>query len=77
MDTPWCYAITLPGPPGCHAPPQVIVVHATGETTRNGETVYADAAGTLRVTITRGVAEPIDAPAGPGRHTCLHAHPLP
>ncbi|MER6398598.1 DUF6296 family protein [Kitasatospora sp. NPDC001603] len=76
MDTPWRYAITLPGTPGCHAPARVIVVHATGET-RNGEAVYADSAGTFRVTIAHGVAEPLDVPASHGRHTCLHAYPLP
>ncbi|MEU9048303.1 MULTISPECIES: DUF6296 family protein [unclassified Kitasatospora] len=77
MDTPSRYEITLPGTPGCHAPPRIIVAHATGERTRNGEAVYADAAGTLRVTVTHGVAEPVDIPTSPGQHTCLHAHPLP
>ncbi|MGW4895690.1 DUF6296 family protein [Kitasatospora sp. NPDC004240] len=71
------YAVTLPGTPGAHAPPEVVIVHATGETTADGQPVFEDADGTFRVEITQGVARPLAAPPGPGRHTCLHAVPLP
>ncbi|MFJ9448235.1 DUF6296 family protein [Kitasatospora sp. NPDC101235] len=77
MDTPVRYAVTLPGAPGGHAPPEVVVVHATGEWTAGGAPVYADEAGTLRVEIRADVARPLDAVPGAGRHTCLHATPLP
>ncbi|MGW2256136.1 DUF6296 family protein [Kitasatospora sp. NPDC001660] len=49
MNTASRYAVTLPGVPGGQAPPEVIIVHATGETTRDGQPVFADAAGTFRV----------------------------
>ncbi|MFG2825753.1 DUF6296 family protein [Kitasatospora sp. NPDC048365] len=77
MDTPSRYAVTLPGVPGAHGPARVVVVHATGQTTADGAPVYADAADTLRVEITAGAARPLTDPAGPGRHTCLTATPLP
>ncbi|WP_431676186.1 DUF6296 family protein [Kitasatospora sp. KL5] len=77
MDIPSRYAVTLPGVPGRHGPPEVVVVRATGEVTMQGEPVYADEAGTFRVEITGEVARPLAEPAGPGRHTCLHAVPLP
>ncbi|MEV5012530.1 DUF6296 family protein [Streptomyces sp. NPDC055692] len=76
MDVPSRYAVTLPGTPGTHAPPEVIVVHFTGESTAGGDPVYTDAAGTFRVEITGEVARPLAEPVGPGRHTCLHAIPL-
>ncbi|MFD0278948.1 DUF6296 family protein [Kitasatospora sp. NPDC127111] len=77
MDTPRRYAVTLPGAPGGHAPPEVVVVHATGETSADGVPVYADAEGTFRVEISGEVARPLAVASGPGRHTCLHAVPLP
>ncbi|MGA5820327.1 DUF6296 family protein [Kitasatospora sp. NPDC094028] len=77
MNTSSRYAITLPGIPGGHAPAKVVIVHATGETSRGGQPVFQDSAGTFRVEITAGVARPLAVAAGPGRHTCLHALPLP
>ncbi|ARF83310.1 hypothetical protein HS99_0018465 [Kitasatospora aureofaciens] len=77
MNMPARYAITLPGTPGGHAPPEVVVVHATGERTADGAPVYADEAGTFRVEIRAGAARPLDAAPGAGRHTCLHATALP
>jgi hypothetical protein len=77
MDPLPRYAITLPGPPGTHRPPEVVVVHPTGETTADGSTVYADASGTFRVEITGEAARPLCPPPGAGRRTCLHATPLP
>ncbi|MFE5586107.1 DUF6296 family protein [Kitasatospora sp. NPDC056531] len=77
MDTPQRYAVTLPGTPGGHAPPEVVIVHATGERSADGAPVYADAAGTFRVEIRAGVALPLDAAPEAGRHTCLHATALP
>ncbi|MFD4658805.1 DUF6296 family protein [Kitasatospora sp. NPDC058444] len=62
---------------GCQAPPEVIVVHATGETTRDGQPVFADAAGTFRVEIVADIARPLATIAGPGCHTILRALPLP
>ncbi|MFF2548827.1 DUF6296 family protein [Kitasatospora sp. NPDC058063] len=41
MDRPQRYAVTLPGPPGRHGPPEVVVVHLTGAYTAAGEPVYA------------------------------------
>ncbi|MFB7908352.1 DUF6296 family protein [Kitasatospora sp. NPDC056076] len=76
MDTPRRYAVTFPGPPGGHGPPQVVIVYPTGDLTPAGA-VYADEAGTLRVVIEGGAARPLAAPPGPGHHTCLHALPLP
>ncbi|WP_188308783.1 DUF6296 family protein [Streptomyces sp. CBMA123] len=75
MEVPLRYAVTLPGPTGSHAPPRVVVVQATGEVSPDGEPVYTDAAGTLRVEVAHGVARPLD-PA-PGRHACLRALPMP
>ncbi|MGW2250227.1 DUF6296 family protein [Kitasatospora sp. NPDC001660] len=77
MGLPQRYAVTLPGTPGGHAPPEVVVVHATGETTADGVPVYADADSVFLVEIQDDVARPLDAVSGPGRHTCLHATPLP
>ncbi|MFJ4672311.1 DUF6296 family protein [Kitasatospora purpeofusca] len=77
MDGTWRYAVTLPGPPGGHGPPQVLIVHATGELTAAGAAVFADGAGTFRVVIEGGAARPLAAPPGPGRHMCLHIVPLP
>lgn len=77
MDTPLRYAVTLPGEPGRHCPPEVVVVHATTEVTANGAPMYADAAGTFRVEIVGETARPLAEPVGQGRHTCLHAVPLP
>ncbi|MEU6973950.1 DUF6296 family protein [Kitasatospora aureofaciens] len=77
MNTSSRYAITLPGVPGGHAPPEVVIVHATGETTRDGQLVFADATGTFRVEIADGIARPLVTPAGPGHHNCLHAQPMP
>ncbi|MFJ9847370.1 DUF6296 family protein [Kitasatospora sp. NPDC101155] len=77
MDTPSRYAVTLPGGPGRHSPLEVVIVHATGTATADGAPVYADTAGTFQVEITGDVARPLREPAEPGRHTCLHAQPLP
>ncbi|WP_037782665.1 DUF6296 family protein [Kitasatospora purpeofusca] len=76
MSNPSRYAVTLPGAPGSHAPPEVVIVHATGETTAGGA-VYADRSGAFRVEIAGETARPLGEPPGPGRHTCLHALPLP
>ncbi|AUG76868.1 hypothetical protein CFP65_2005 [Kitasatospora sp. MMS16-BH015] len=76
MSNPSRYAVTLPGVPGTHAPPEVVIVHATGEMTANGP-VYADPPGTFRVEIAGETARPLAEPSGPGQHTCLHAVPLP
>ncbi|MCU7826786.1 DUF6296 family protein [Kitasatospora sp. DSM 101779] len=77
MDRPRRYAVTLPGPPGRHGPPEVVVVHPTGAYTAAGAPVYADEAGAFRVAIEGEAARPLTAMPGPGRHTCLHAVPLP
>ncbi|MFF2548847.1 DUF6296 family protein [Kitasatospora sp. NPDC058063] len=77
MDTTSRYAITLPGPPGSHGPPEVVLVQPTGEVTAEGRPVYADATGSLRVEIIGDIARPLTAGPGPGRHTCLHATALP
>ncbi|GAA2974326.1 MULTISPECIES: DUF6296 family protein [unclassified Kitasatospora] len=76
MDTSERYAITMPGPPGAQRPPEIVVVHATGDRTSDGIPIYADDTGTFRVEIQAGTARPLDAATGPGRHTCLHATPL-
>ncbi|MFF3006765.1 DUF6296 family protein [Kitasatospora sp. NPDC057940] len=67
------YAVTLPGPPGAHRPPEVVVVHATGELTADGIPIYADDAGTFQVEIQGEVAKLLGAVSGPGHHTCLYA----
>ncbi|GAA2263113.1 MULTISPECIES: DUF6296 family protein [Kitasatospora] len=77
MDRPQRYAVTLPGPPGRHGPPEIVVVHLTGAYTAAGEPVYADDTGAFRVAIEGEVARPLTALPGPGRHACLHAVPLP
>ncbi|MEU8517656.1 DUF6296 family protein [Kitasatospora sp. NPDC048722] len=76
MDRPSRYAVTMPGPPGRHGPPEVVIVRSTGEVTADGAPVYQDEAGTFRVAITGEVARPLFTATGPGRHTCLHAVPL-
>ncbi|WP_354644782.1 DUF6296 family protein, partial [Kitasatospora camelliae] len=43
------FAVTLPRTPGRHAPPEVVIVHATGERAADGTPVYADSHGTFRV----------------------------
>ncbi|MFB8243336.1 DUF6296 family protein [Kitasatospora purpeofusca] len=77
MDGSRRYAVTLPGPPGRHGPPEVVIVHPTGELTAAGVPVYADEVGTFRVAIEGEAALPLTALPGPGSHTCLHAVPLP
>ncbi|MFD9125108.1 DUF6296 family protein [Kitasatospora sp. NPDC059571] len=77
MDTPSRYAVTLPGVPGRHGPIEVVVVRATDEVTADGAPVYADEAGTFRVGIIGETARPLAEPTGQGRHTCMHATPLP
>ncbi|MFF2545126.1 DUF6296 family protein [Kitasatospora sp. NPDC058063] len=78
MDTAERYAITMPGPPGAHRPPEIVVVHATGDRTSDGVPIYADDTGTFRVEIQASVARPLDAATkGLGEHTCLQATPLP
>ncbi|MEV8099496.1 DUF6296 family protein [Kitasatospora sp. NPDC085879] len=69
-------AVTLPGTPGRHAPPEVVIVHATGERAADGTPVYADSRGTFRVAIVGTTARLLSEPGPPGRHTCLHASPL-
>ncbi|MFB8201686.1 DUF6296 family protein [Kitasatospora purpeofusca] len=76
-DPPPRYAVTLPGTPGRHAPPEVVIVHATGGRTADGTPVYADSRGTLRVAIIGTTARLLSEPHGPIRHTCLHATPMP
>ncbi|MCG6494245.1 DUF6296 family protein [Kitasatospora sp. A2-31] len=71
------YAVTLPGPVGGHAPPAVVVVHATDAVGPGGGLIWEDAGGRLRVEIAGEVATVLEAPAGCGRHTCLQAVPLP
>ncbi|MFI6449678.1 DUF6296 family protein [Kitasatospora sp. NPDC050543] len=77
MDRSRRYAVTLPGPLAGHGPPEVVIVHPTGELTAAGAPVYADEAGAFRVEIEGEAARPLTALSGPGRHTCLHAVPLP
>ncbi|MFB7616891.1 DUF6296 family protein [Kitasatospora sp. NPDC056181] len=77
MDRPPRYAVTMPGPPGRHGPPEVVVVHATGGVTADGTPVYQDEAGAFQVAIAGDVARPLSTAPGAGRHTCLHAVPLP
>ncbi|MBD0688714.1 DUF6296 family protein [Streptomyces sp. CBMA123] len=76
------YAVTLPGPIGGHAPPDVVVVRATGTLGPGGGPVWASPDGGLRVEITGEVATVLAAPDGVVadsalRHPCLHAVPLP
>ncbi|MFJ9948345.1 DUF6296 family protein [Kitasatospora sp. NPDC091207] len=59
------FAVTLPGAP------------ATGERVADGTLVYADSHGTFRVGIIGATARLLPEPGGQGRHTCLHATPLP
>ncbi|MFD9125540.1 DUF6296 family protein [Kitasatospora sp. NPDC059571] len=77
MDGSHRYAVTLPGPPGGHRPPEVVVVRPTGELTATGVPVYADDAGAFRVAIEGEAARPLTVSPRSGRHTCLHAVPLP
>ncbi|MFC6600219.1 DUF6296 family protein [Kitasatospora paranensis] len=44
------YAVTLPGTPGTHAPPEIVIVHATGTHTPDGQPIFQDTAGTFRRT---------------------------
>ncbi|MFJ9841342.1 DUF6296 family protein [Kitasatospora sp. NPDC101155] len=71
------YAVTLPGPIGGHAPPAVVVVHATEAVGPGGSLVWESADGDLRVEITGEVATVLAAPAGTQWHPCLHAVSLP
>ncbi|MEV4557973.1 DUF6296 family protein [Kitasatospora sp. NPDC049285] len=71
------YAVTIPGAPGGHAPPRVVVVHHLRTTGPDGRPVYADESGTLVVYVSGGVAEPVGAPSGMTAHPCLQAHPVP
>jgi hypothetical protein len=74
------YAVTVPGPPGGHAPPELIVVHLTAEVGVDGEPVYADSSGRYRFHISGQVARliPGAAKGAKGRmcHRCLQAQPL-
>ncbi|MFI6847731.1 DUF6296 family protein [Kitasatospora sp. NPDC050467] len=63
---PTRYAVTLPGPPGAHRPPDVVVVRPNGETTTDGNPVSADVAGTLRAEILGEVARISDRRASTG-----------
>ncbi|MFI9363181.1 DUF6296 family protein [Kitasatospora sp. NPDC053057] len=71
------YAVTMPGSIGGHAPPAVIVVHATGILGPGGGPVWENTDGDFRVEITGEVATVLTAPIGSPRHPCLHAVPLP
>ncbi|TYC76378.1 DUF6296 family protein [Streptomyces sp. CB01881] len=71
------YAVTIPGTPGAHAPPRVVVVHFTHTTGADGRPVYADESGTFRVYVSAGVAEPLADPPGGRSMQCLHAVPVP
>ncbi|MFJ2864234.1 DUF6296 family protein [Kitasatospora sp. NPDC087314] len=71
------YAVTLPGPIGGHAPPAVVVVHATDAVGPGGTLVWENADGDLRVEIFGEVATVLTAPAGVLPHPCLQAVPLP
>ncbi|MFF2073637.1 DUF6296 family protein [Kitasatospora sp. NPDC058162] len=71
------YAVTLPGSIGGHAPPAVVVVHATEVLGPGGGPVWTNLEGDLQVEITGEVATVLAAPAGTGPHPCLHAVPLP
>jgi hypothetical protein len=86
MPAHWRYAVTVPGPPGGHAPPEVLVVRLTAETGPGGDPVYADATGRYRFRITGQTAQLLPPPPsrtgirGPEaltRHRCLPARPLP
>ncbi|KIQ64654.1 hypothetical protein TR51_10565 [Kitasatospora griseola] len=77
MDRPSRYAVTLPGRPGRHGPPQVVVVRLTGEVTADGLAVYADESGTFRVEIDGEAARPLTGGTESGECTCLHAVALP
>jgi uncharacterized protein DUF6296 len=71
------YAVTMPGAPGGHAPPEVIVVRITAETGPRGEPVYADASGRYRFSITGSTARLLPgAVKSRACHRCLHAVPL-
>ncbi|MGW3042015.1 DUF6296 family protein [Kitasatospora sp. NPDC001159] len=69
MNIPSRYAITLPGVPG---PPEVVIVHATGEATRVDQPVFLDAAATFRVEIVAGIARPAPPPQTPGTRHLAH-----
>ncbi|MFG3223797.1 DUF6296 family protein [Kitasatospora sp. NPDC048194] len=71
------YAVTLPGPICGHAPPSVVVVHATEAVGPGGTLVWENTDGDLRVEISGEVATVLAAPAGTPSHPCLHAVPLP
>ncbi|MGW2367552.1 DUF6296 family protein [Streptomyces sp. NPDC001667] len=71
------YALTLPGPPGGHAPPTVVVVSLTETHGPNGGRVWADPTGEWRVQIISEAATVLAAPAGYAGHRCLHAVPMP
>ncbi|WP_331741579.1 DUF6296 family protein [Kitasatospora sp. NBC_00085] len=71
------YAVTIPGAPGAHAEPRVVVVSLTHTTGPDGQPVYTDDTGTFLVYVNGGVAEPLADPPGPTSMRCLHAVPLP
>ncbi|MFI5648340.1 DUF6296 family protein [Kitasatospora sp. NPDC051705] len=62
---------------GWRAGAAVVVVHATGEVTLDGNPVYADVAGTPRVAVRDGVARLLGPASRTGRHTCRNAVLLP
>ncbi|GAA2744362.1 DUF6296 family protein [Kitasatospora cinereorecta] len=76
MNNPWRYAITLPGPPGGHAPSRVVTVEFTGEHSADGNPVYADVHTGLRVEIHDGATKVLGPLSGAGPRTCLHAVPV-
>ncbi|MFJ8623827.1 DUF6296 family protein [Kitasatospora sp. NPDC093550] len=71
------YAVTLPGPIGGHAPPDVVVVHQTQSVGPDGGFVWESADGGLRVEISGGVATVLASPGAGSLHPCLLAVPLP
>ncbi|MFE9423634.1 DUF6296 family protein [Kitasatospora sp. NPDC006697] len=76
MDLVQRYAVSLPGPVGCHRAATVVVVHWTPRSV-GGQTVYTDDSGDFQVAIdTDGVASRLDAEDG-HQHQCLYAVPLP
>ncbi|MFE0460683.1 DUF6296 family protein [Kitasatospora sp. NPDC058965] len=70
------YAVSLPGPVGCHAPARVVIVHWTSGRA-DGCPVYANEEGDFRVTIDElGAAQLLEAADG-AQAQCLHAVAMP
>ncbi|MEU9132764.1 DUF6296 family protein [Kitasatospora sp. NPDC048540] len=72
------YALTFPGAPGTHAPQDVVVVEATGDTGPGGHPVYADASGIVRAEISdRDEVRMLATGGSQNSQTPIHAVPLP